>query len=317
MTEYLARVSARKPLLIIGIWLLVTVIGVALNANLLDSATTTEFRMSGSVESERASSRLEQKLRGPEPLTETVIVQSQVLTVDDAEFRSAVEALATEIGGLGSNAVTAVQHYYLQGNETLVSQDRRTTTIPVFLAGDLAQGEENVEQILDIVAGANAASDFRVFIVGTASISLENNELATHDLEQGERVGVPIALLILVALFGAVAAALVPIGLSIICIIAALGLVAIIGQTFELLFCVTLMVTMIGLAVGIDYSLLIISRFRDELGRGLDKRAAVVRAGATAGRTVLFSGICRSSATMSVQRSSENVSQRVRIIVAG
>ena len=86
------------------------------------------------------------------------------------------------------------------------------------------------------MADANAAGDFRVLIVGTASVSLENNELATHDLEQGERVGVPIAVLILVALFGAVAAALVPIGLSIIRIIAALGLVAIIGQTFELLF---------------------------------------------------------------------------------
>ncbi len=291
MTEYLARVCARRPLVVIGIWLLVTVIGVAVNANFLESATTTEFRMSGSVESERASSRLEQKLRGPEPLIETVIVQSQVLTVDDAGFRSVVEGLANEISGLGSNAVTAVQHYYLQGDETLVSQDRRTTIIPVFLAGDLAQGEENVEHILEIVADANAAGDFHVLIVGTASISLENNELATHDLEQGERVGVPIALLILVALFGAVAAALVPIGLAIICIIAALGLVAIIGQTFELVFFVTLMVTMIGLAVGIDYSLLIISRFRDEMGRGLDKRTAVVRAGATAGRTVLFSGI--------------------------
>ena len=60
--------------------------------------------------------------------------------MDDADVRSAVEGLANEIGGLGSNAVTAVQHYYLQGDETLISQDRRTTTIPVFLAGDLAQG---------------------------------------------------------------------------------------------------------------------------------------------------------------------------------
>ena len=65
---------------------------------------------------------------------------------------------------------------------------------------------------------------------------------------------------------------------------------ALIGQAFELVFFVTLMVTMIGLAVGIDYSLLIVSRFRDELARGLDKYEATARAGATAGRTVLFSG---------------------------
>ena len=120
---------------------------------------------------------------------------------------------------------------------------------------------------------------------------METNELARHDLEQGERVGVPVALLILVVLFGTIVAALVPIGLSVICIIAALGLAALIGQVFELVFFVTLMITMIGLAVGIDYSLLIISRFRDEMARGLDKYEATARTGATACRTVLFSGL--------------------------
>ena len=64
----------------------------------------------------------------------------------------------------------------------------------------------------------------------------------------------------------------------------------IIGQSFELIFFVNMMITMIGLAVGIDYSLLIVSRFREEMSRGLGKREAVERAGDTAGRTVLFSG---------------------------
>ena len=79
-------------------------------------------------------------------------------------------------------------------------------------------------------------------------------------------------------------------GLAIVAILLALAAVGIIGQTFELIFFVTMMITMIGLAVGIDYSLLIVSRFREEMDRGLDKIAAVERAGGTAGRTVLFSG---------------------------
>ena len=82
-----------------------------------------------------------------------------------------------------------------------------------------------------------------------------------------------------------------PIGLSLACIIVALGLTALIGQAFDLIFLVTLMVVMIGLAVGIDYSLLIVSRFRDELARGLEKNAAIERACARAGRTILFSGV--------------------------
>ena len=291
MTEFLARVSSRKPLLTIALWLLVALIGGALSGSLLESGTTTEFRMGGGAESVRAARLLEDRLRGPEPITETVIVQSESLTVDDPAFRERVETLYEEIIALGSDQVTLGQHYYQLNNEALVSPDRTTTLIPLALTGDLEEAERNVEHILEIVEEADAASEFRVLIVGTATISVETNELARHDLEQGERVGVPVALLILVVLFGTIVAALVPIGLSVICIIAALGLAALIGQVFELVFFVTLMITMIGLAVGIDYSLLIISRFRDEMGRGLDKYEATARTGATAGRTVLFSGL--------------------------
>ena len=291
MTEFLARVSSRKPLLTIALWLLVALIGGALSGSLLESGTTTEFRMGGGAESVRAARLLEDRLRGPEPITETVIVQSESLTVDAPAFREKVETIYDEIISLGSDQVTLGQHYYQLNNEALVSPDRTTTLMPLALTGDLEEAERNVEHILEIVEEADAASDFRVLIVGTATISVETNELARHDLEQGERVGVPVALLILVVLFGTIVAALVPIGLSVICIIAALGLAALIGQVFELVFFVTLMITMIGLAVGIDYSLLIISRFRDEMGRGLDKYEATARTGATAGRTVLFSGL--------------------------
>ena len=291
MTEFLARVSSRKPLLTIALWLLVALIGGALSGSLLESGTTTEFRMGGGAESVRAARLLEDRLRGPEPITETVIVQSESLTVDDPAFRERVETLYDEIISLGGDQVTLGQHYYQLNNEALVSPDRTTTLMPLVLTGDLEEAERNVEHVLEIVEEADAASEFRVLIVGTATISVETNELARHDLEQGERVGVPVALLILVVLFGTIVAALVPIGLSVICIIAALGLAALIGQVFELVFFVTLMITMIGLAVGIDYSLLIISRFRDEMGRGLDEYEATARTGATAGRTVLFSGL--------------------------
>ena len=291
MTEFLARVSSRRPLLTIALWLLVALVGGALSGSLLDSATTTELRLGGGAESQRAANMLEDRLRGPEQITETVIIQSDTLTVEDPAFRERVESLYEEIIALGSDAVTAGQHYYHLNNEGLVSQDRMTTIVPFAMAGDLEQAEGNVAQILKIVEEADASSDvFRVLMVGRASISHDNNELARHDLEQGERVGIPVALLILLVLFGTVVAALLPIGLAVICIIAALGLAALIGQAFELVFFVTLMITMIGLAVGIDYSLLIISRFRDEMGRGLDKYEATARAGATAGRTVLFSG---------------------------
>ena len=290
MTERLARISARRPILTIVLWLVVALVGGALSQQLLDSATTTELKLGGGAESQRAANLLEDRLRGPKPITEWVIVQSESITVDNPAFQERVESLYEEILALGSDQVTLGQHYYQLNNEALVSQDRTSTIIALVLAGDLEEAEGNVENILEIVENADASGDFTVLMVGTASISYDQNELARHDLEQGERVGVPVALLILLVLFGTVVAALLPIGLSVICIVAALGLAALIGQVFELVFFVTLMITMIGLAVGIDYSLLIVSRFRDEMARGLDKYEATARAGATAGRTVLFSG---------------------------
>ncbi|MDE2860284.1 MAG: MMPL family transporter [Chloroflexota bacterium] len=289
MTEYLARISARRPLLTILLWVLVAFVGGGLSARLLDSATTTELRLNSSAESEQTASRLDERLRGPRPIVETVIVRSDSLTVDDEAFQASVASLYEEISALGDDVVAEI-HSYLDGNPLLVSADRRTTILPMVMTGDLAQAEKNVEDVLHIVEEADAAGEVDVYIVGNASISVENAELAQHDLEQGERVGVPVAMLILVALFGAIVAALLPIGLSVICILAALGLAALIGQVFQLVFFVTLFITMIGLAVGIDYSLIIVSRFRDEMARGLDKFAATERAGATAGRTVLFSG---------------------------
>ncbi len=292
MTEYLARVCSRRPWRTLAIWLVLAVLAVLISGRFLNDTLTTEApKPLGNVESNEAERLLVDRLRGPKPIAEFVIVQSETLTVDDPAFRERVESLFDEITDLGSAVVSQGTHYYQTDDATMVSADRGTTYIPLALTGNLKEAEGNVEQILHIVEEANADEDFRVLMGGRASISFESNKLATEDLEQGERFGVPVALVILLLLFGAVTAALTPLALAIIAIAIALGLVALIGQAFELVLFVTLMITMIGLAVGIDYSLIIISRFREEMEKGLDKFQAVERTGAAAGRTVLFSGL--------------------------
>ena len=158
------------------------------------------------------------------------------------------------------------------------------------LAGTSQEATANVEDMIHKVEEADAADDFRVLIGGDASVAFENNELATHDLEKGERFGVSVALIVLLLLFGAVVATMLPLGLAIISIVIAMAAVAVIGQYSQLVFFVTMMVVMIGLAVGIDYSLLIVSRFKEEMGHGLQPKDAVAKTGGTAGRTVFFSG---------------------------
>ena len=306
MTERLARFSARKPYLVLGVWLVLLFIGGALAVDgeiapghqfvdVIDVATTTELSLSGSAESSRAEALLEERLRGPQPLREFVIVQSDSLTVNDPAFQAKVERVYADLAALGSGVLTPGPNFYnttdLLTRQGLVSQDGRTTIMLMDMTGDYEDAVGNVGQLLEVVEHANGEDGFRALMIGDASVAHEQNELAETDLRQGERVGIPVALLILVVLFGTVVAVIMPIGLAIVCIAIALGIAALVGQAFELVFFVSLMIIMIGLAVGIDYSLLIISRFRDELANGLDKTEAIARAGATAGRTVLFSGL--------------------------
>ena len=310
MTELLARVSVRRPWVTVAIWVLIAIVALALIQRLLPSATTTDFSLAGRYESEQAAALLEERLRGPEKLAEIVIVQSPTLTVADDAFRAKVEAVHGSIVALGPETIFGgvdgrpISHYYQlldagplvpaelreQLIPLMVSADQRTVLMHYTLSGNSQEATVNVEDVFHIVEEADEDDDFLVLIGGDASVAYENNEMAQHDLERGERFGVPVALLVLLLLFGAVVATMLPLGLAIVSIVLALAAVAIIGQYNQLVFFVTMMVVMIGLAVGIDYSLLIVSRFKEETERGLPPLEAVVKTGATAGRTVFFSG---------------------------
>jgi RND superfamily putative drug exporter len=116
------------------------------------------------------------------------------------------------------------------------------------------------------------------------------SKTSERDLQTAEQRGMPVAMIVLVLVFGAVVAAFVPIVLALVAIMVALGVTTLVGQIWSLSFFVTNMIFMIGLAVGIDYSLFIIERFREERRHGLDKIEAIAVAGNTASRAVVFSG---------------------------
>ncbi len=132
---------------------------------------------------------------------------------------------------------------------------------------------------------------FQVGITGYHTTGYDFGKQSQTDLEKGELAfGLPAALIVLVLVFGAVFAGLVPVLMAILSIIVALGLVAIISLEFSLSVFIVNMLTGMGLALGIDYSLFVVSRYREERGHGLAKEDAIARTGATASRAVLFSG---------------------------
>ena len=279
MTESFARISSRRPWVTIGIWFLLVLVALGIIGRWIPTATTTELRLIprfGEVESVTANQLLEGSPIEPPP-AEIVIIQSESLTVDDEKFRRKVEEVTGDLRALGPEIVEGgVNYYEAYANSptdslALVSTDHRSAIVALRLTGSIGEALENVEEVIHVVQEADHQDGFRVLIVGDASSRYEQAELSAMDLEQGERIGIPVALLILLVLFGAVVAALIPIGLAIVSILITLAIVAVIGNVFgELVFFVLLWITMIGLAVGIDYCLFVVSRFREELARGAE-----------------------------------------------
>jgi RND superfamily putative drug exporter len=289
-TESLARLSARRPWWTITLWVALVVVGMFLIVQLLSDALTTDADVTTNPESKQARHLIEERLRGPQRVNEIVIVQSETLTVDDPQFQTFVEGLYGEVSALGPDVVAGGTNYYQSGDESLVSDDRMITILPFNMAGSNEDASDNIDQVLDITKSADT-EQFSVLISGNASMGKDFEKTAESDLQIGEMFGIPIALIILALVFGALVASVIPIVLAVVAIVLAVAASAVIGQQWQLSFFVTNVVTMIGLAVGIDYSLFIISRYREERARGFDKEEAIARSGATASRTVFFSGI--------------------------
>ena len=269
------------------------VVAVFLRATLFDDVITTKFEPTNSPESKVGDRLIEDRLTGPKGTNEVVIVESQTMTVDDPAFQQKVNAITTAIADMGPDIIRleTLINYNQTKAEFLVSEDRQTTIIPFTMAGDFDDGSDHIEEVSDAVDGFKGDPGLKVLMVGQATVGLDFQEVSQEGLEKGEMFGAPIALIILILVLGALVAAVIPLIMAIVAIVLALGVASLVGQLFELSFFVENMIFMIGLAVGIDYSLFVVSRYREERARGLEKLDAIARAGGTANRTVVFSGM--------------------------
>jgi putative drug exporter of the RND superfamily len=289
--EALAGAASRHPWRTVAVWaVLILAAGFASSAFLAD-ALTTRVDFTSRPDSVRAQDLVEQRLRGPERDTELVIVRSASRSVDDPAFRARVAGLQRDIAGLGTDVVQRVGSVYQLRDPSLVSRDRHATLLPVVMAGSDEQAADQIGALRGVLDRAAGNDGFEVLLAGQGALSADFDTIAEEDLRQGESIGVIVALVVLVAVFGALVAALLPIGLAVLAITAAIGLVALLGLVLDFSFFVTNMITMMGLAVTIDYSLFIVSRFREERRAGHPKLQAIELAGATASRAVLFSGM--------------------------
>ncbi|MDP8907795.1 MAG: efflux RND transporter permease subunit, partial [Chloroflexota bacterium] len=292
-TAGLARASARRPWRTLAIWLIL-IVAAGVVSGVFGGALSDEVEFTNKPESVKADELIEARLRGEDPLIETVVIQSSGSSVDDPAFRSVVERTTAELRAMPNAVASVVNYYELQAAgdpmaASLVSDDRRTTIMSLTMVGNYDDAAEYAAEYV-ATAESQRGNGFEVYAVGDVSGSEVYGAIAEEDTSRDLQIGLPAAFIVLVVVFGALVAAGLPILLGVVSIALASSVTLLIANVVDISTNATVMITMIGLAVGIDYALFLIERYREERRHGQSRQAAIENAGATAGKAVFFSG---------------------------
>jgi putative drug exporter of the RND superfamily len=289
VTERLARASSSRPWRVVAIWSVAVIASFPVIGLFLGDVLTTDVEVTAETESKRADEVLERafpqsRAERERAITEVVVVRTARGGVADREARERVEILADDLRGAGATAVVTST-----GGTRIVSQDGDARGLLVGLGLD---GEDDVEAVYEVVQRLDDEPGYEAAITGELTSEADQEELSGDDLRTGELFfGLPAALVILLLVFGAVVAGLLPLILAIASIFVALALASLLGQAYDLSLYTVNMLSGMGLALGVDYSLFVVSRYREERLRGREHLDAIAATGATASRAVLFSGL--------------------------
>ena len=258
------------------------VIGGAVGMKTIDPAT------SGPGESGRADRILEAGFR--QPAAESVLVESRSLRVADPAFRAAVADVVAALSQL--DAVQNVRSPLDPANAGQIATSRRAALVEFQIRGDKDTAADRVDPVLDRVAQVQKDHPgLTIGQFGDASAEKGIDTAFAEDLEKAGLFSLPVTLAILVVAFGALVAAGIPLLLALTAVFATFGLVAVPSQFMPVAEEAGALVLLIGLAVGVDYSMFYLRREREERAAGRSERAAIEAAAATSGRSVLISGL--------------------------
>jgi uncharacterized membrane protein YdfJ with MMPL/SSD domain len=225
-----------------------------------------------------------------QPAKELVLVQSSSVTAQSARFHAAVRDVIRRLQAQPN--VTNVTSPFAAGNAGRVSDDGHSTLVEFDIRGKSDDAKDKVAPILATVADAqDAAPEFTIEEFGGGSVAKGINDQFGKDLLKAGALSLPVTLAILLVTFGALVAAGIPLLLALTSVFAAIGLLALPSKVLPMDDAVNAVVLLIGLAVGVDYSMFYLKRAREERAAGRSERASVEAAAATSGRSVLISGV--------------------------
>jgi RND superfamily putative drug exporter len=281
----MGRWSARHRKKAIFGWLGFVVAAFALG--IVTGTTQIEPATSGVGESGRVDKLLHEEF--VEPAGESVLVQSDSLTVKDPAFAAAVEDVVATVSAL--DAVANVRSPLDPENAGQVGQGGHAVLIDFEIRGDPDDATMKIDPVVAAVDEVEAAHP-EVF-VGSFGVSADKEVEAAFldDLKQAGLLSIPVTLIILIVVFGALVAAGIPLLLALTAIIATFGLVALPSSLIPIDEVTYELILLIGLAVGVDYSMFYLKREREERAAGRSEEAALEAAAATSGRSVLISGL--------------------------
>jgi uncharacterized membrane protein YdfJ with MMPL/SSD domain len=237
------------------------------------------------------SGRVQQTLNNEfeQPAKELVLVQSSSLAASSAEFRAAVRDVIRRLQAQPN--VTNVTSPFAAGNAGRVSSDAHSALVDFDIRGKSEDAQDKVEPILATVANAQSAHpQFTIEEFGDGSVSKGISDQFGKDLAKAGILSLPITLVILLLVFGTLVAAGIPLLLALTSVFAAVGLLALPSKVLPMDDAVNAVVLLIGLAVGVDYSMFYLKRAREERAAGRSECASIEAAAATSGRSVLISG---------------------------
>jgi uncharacterized membrane protein YdfJ with MMPL/SSD domain len=277
--------AQHRKIAIIG-WFAFVLVAFALGK--VTGTTEIDQDTSGVGESGRADRILDAGFRPP--AAESVLVQSKTLVATDPAFRGAVEDVVARISKLG--AVENIRSPLESENAGQIAENGRAALVQFEIRGDSDDAADKIDPVVAAVGDVQKAHP-ALFIgeFGDASIDKEIEGAFGDDLKKAGILSIPVTLIILLVVFGALVAAGIPLLLALTAIFATFGLVAIPSSIVPLDQSVYEVILLIGLAVGVDYSMFYLRREREERAAGQSPSAAVAAAAATSGRSVLVSGL--------------------------
>jgi RND superfamily putative drug exporter len=218
-----------------------------------------------------------------DPAKEQVLITARSGTLDPAAAMAAANQLAQRMRALPDVAST---------DKPVLAPNRTAVLLPITMSGDPDTAENRIQPLLDTTAASQSAHpQLRIEEVGNESLSKALDDTLGKDFKKAELFSIPVTLAILLLAFGALIAAGIPVLLAISAVASAMGLSALTSHLIPSNDIVSSMVLLMGLAVGVDYSLFYVRREREERARGKTHLDAVEIAAATSGHAVVVSGL--------------------------